>query len=61
MPPMAGKFYLIGLVAGIVLIAIGITSIFISGDQFAFIRGMMLIITGIIVFALGIRFKALKQ
>ena len=57
---MAGKFYLIGFVAGIILIAIGGTSIFISQDEFAFIRGMMLIITGIIVLALGIRFRALK-
>jgi len=56
---MAGKFYVIGFVAGIVLIAIGAISIFVSGDEFAFIRGMMLIITGIITFALGIRFKAL--
>jgi sulfite exporter TauE/SafE len=58
---VAGKFYLIGLIAGAVLIAIGSTSIFVSGDEFAFIRGMMVIITGIIVIALGIRFKALRQ
>ena len=57
---MAGKFYLIGFVAGTILIAIGGISIFISQDEFAFIRGMMLIITGIIVLALGIRFRALK-
>lgn len=57
---MAGKFYLIGFVAGIILIAIGTATIFLSGDEFAFIRGMMIIITGIIVLALGIRFKALK-
>jgi len=57
---MAGKFYIIGFVAGIVLIAIGAITLFISGDEFAFIRGMMIIITGIIVLALGIRFKALK-
>jgi hypothetical protein len=56
---MAGKFYLIGFVAGIILIAIGTISIFISQDEFAFIRGMMLIITGIIILALGIRFKAI--
>jgi hypothetical protein len=58
---VGGKFYLLGLVAGAVLIAIGSVSLFVSGDEFAFIRGMMVIITGIIVFALGIRFKALKQ
>ncbi|MEM3085502.1 MAG: hypothetical protein QXP61_10525 [Nitrososphaerales archaeon] len=58
---MAGKFYLIGLIAGSVLIAIGSATIFVSGDEFAFIRGMMVVITGIIVFALGIRFKALRQ
>lgn len=57
---MAGKFYIIGLAAGIALIAIGVISIFVSTDEFAFIRGMMLIITGIILLALGIRFKALK-
>ena len=57
---MAGKFYLMGFIAGIVLIAIGAATIFLSGDEFAFIRGMMIIITGVIVLALGIRFKALK-
>lgn len=57
---MAGKFYLIGFVAGIILIVIGALSIFVSQDEFAFIRGMMIIITGIIVLALGIRFRALK-
>lgn len=56
---MASRFYIIGLVAGIILLAIGSISIFISQDEFAFIRGMMLIITGIIILALGIRFKAL--
>jgi len=58
---VAGKFYLVGLVAGAILIAIGSTSLFVSHDEFAFIRGMMVIITGIIVLALGIRFKALRQ
>lgn len=58
---MAGKFYLIGFIAGIILIAIGVATIFVSHDDFAFIRGMMVVITGIIIFALGIRFKALKQ
>ena len=57
---MAGKFFIIGIVAGVILIAIGVISIFLSQDEFAFIRGMMLIITGIIVLALGIRFKALR-
>ncbi|MFY3741135.1 MAG: hypothetical protein HMLIMOIP_001583 [Candidatus Nitrosomirales archaeon] len=57
---MAGKFYIIGFVAGIILMAIGAATIFLSHDEFAFIRGMMIIITGIIVLALGIRFKALK-
>jgi len=56
---MAGKFYVIGFVAGIIMIAIGAISIFLSRDEFAFIRGMMLIITGIIILALGIRFKAI--
>ena len=58
---MAAKFYIIGFVAGIILIAIGTISIFVSHDEFAFIRGMMLIITGIIIFALGIRFKAIER
>lgn len=58
---MAGKFYLVGLVAGAVLMGIGGISLFVSHDEFAFIRGMMVIITGIIVFALGIRFKGLRQ
>ncbi len=58
---MAGRFYLIGFVAGIVLIVIGGITLFVSGDEFAFIRGMMIIITGVIVLALGIRFRALKM
>lgn len=58
---MADKFYLVGLIAGSILIIIGSMSLFVSIDGFAFSRGMMIIITGIIVFALGIRFKALKQ
>lgn len=58
---MVGKFYLLGLIAGSVLIAIGTTAIFVSQDDFGFTRGMMVIITGIVVLALGIRFKALKQ
>ena len=58
---MAGKFYLVGLIAGSILIIIGSVSLFVSIDGFAFSRGMMIIITGIIVLALGIRFKALKQ
>ena len=58
---MASGFYLIGLVAGAILIAIGATTLFVSQDEFAFIRGMMVIITGIIVLAFGIRFKALRQ
>ena len=58
---MAGKFYLVGLIAGSILIIIGSMSLFVSIDGFAFSRGMMIIITGIIILALGIRFKALKQ
>ncbi len=58
---MAGKFYLVGIVAGIILITIGGITIFRSQDEFAFIRGMMVVITGIIALALGMRFKALKQ
>ncbi|MEE8132991.1 MAG: hypothetical protein V3T40_05395 [Nitrososphaerales archaeon] len=58
---MAGKFYLVGIVAGIILITIGGITIFRSQDEFAFMRGMMVVITGIIVLALGMRFKALKQ
>ncbi len=58
---MAGKFYLIGFVAGTVMIAVGATSIFVSHDEFAFIRGMMLITTGVIVFGLAIRFRRLRM
>jgi hypothetical protein len=58
---MASKFYLIGFVAGSILIGIGAVTLFVSQDEFAFIRGMMVIITGIIVLAFGIRFRALGQ
>jgi hypothetical protein len=39
---------------------IGVLAIFISGDEFAFIRGMMLIVTGILIFGLSFRFKAIR-
>ncbi|MGH9921470.1 MAG: hypothetical protein ACRD38_01820 [Nitrososphaerales archaeon] len=72
---MAGKFYLIGLIAGGVLIAIGAAVLFASPPPTPseeersafeslldpFIRGMMIIITGIVVLAFGIRFRALKM
>ena len=58
---MVGKFYILGILAGVILISIGSISIFVSQDEYVFIRGMMVIITGIIVFAMGIRFKALGQ
>jgi len=56
---MAVRFYIIGFAVGIALLVIGGLSIFLSGDVWAFSRGMVLIITGIILIALGIRFKAL--
>lgn len=58
---MASKFFVIGIAAGIALTAIGGTSIILSLDAWAFTRGMMLIITGIIIIALGIRFKAIGR
>ena len=58
---MALNFFIIGIVAGIALIAIGAMSIIMSLDAWAFTRGMMLIITGVIIIALGIRFKALGR
>ncbi|MFQ5969040.1 MAG: hypothetical protein ACE5J2_00895 [Nitrososphaerales archaeon] len=56
---MAIKFYVIGFAVGIALLVIGGLSIFLSVDVWAFTRGMMLIITGLILIALAIRFKAL--
>lgn len=50
----------IGIGAGIAIIVIGALAIFISGDEFAFIRGMMLIVTGILIFGLSLRFKAIR-
>jgi hypothetical protein len=58
---VAGKFYILGIVAGVILISIGTISIFVSQDEYVFIRGMMVIITGMIVLAMGIRFKSLGQ
>lgn len=52
------KIGVIGIGAGIAIIVIGALAIFISGDEFAFIRGMMLIITGILIFGLSLRFRA---
>lgn len=56
---MTSRFFILGIAVGIVLIAIGGISIFLSLDPFAFARGMILIITGIIIIGLGIRFKAM--
>lgn len=58
---MTLNFFIIGIVAGIILIAIGATSIIVSLDAWAFTRGMMLIITGVIIIAMGIRFKAIGR
>lgn len=44
----------IGIGAGAAIIVIGVLAIFISGDEFAFIRGMMLIVTGILIFGLSL-------
>ncbi|MFN4336841.1 MAG: hypothetical protein ACK4FV_04590 [Candidatus Nitrosocaldus sp.] len=57
---MAMNIGVIGIGAGIAIIVIGVLAIFISGDDFAFIRGMMLIVTGILIFGLSLRFKAIK-
>ncbi|GIU70831.1 MAG: hypothetical protein KatS3mg003_0310 [Candidatus Nitrosocaldaceae archaeon] len=56
----AMKLFIIALVAGIVMIAIGVAAIIVGSDDFAFVRGMMLVITGMIVAALGYRFKRLN-
>lgn len=53
------NLYIIALVAGIIMIGIGTLAIILGNDDFAFIRGMMLVITGMIVSALGYRFKRL--
>ncbi len=55
------KLFMIALIAGIVMIGIGIAAIVTSIDEFAFIRGMMLIITGMIVSVLSYRFKKLAR
>ncbi len=54
------RLFIIALVAGIVMIGIGAAAIILGTDDFAFIRGMMLVITGMIVSVLGYRFKRLK-
>ncbi|MEM4611376.1 MAG: hypothetical protein QXS95_01355 [Candidatus Nitrosocaldus sp.] len=50
----------IGIGAGVAIIVIGAVAIFVSGDDFAFIRGMMLIVTGLLIFGLSLRFKAIR-
>jgi hypothetical protein len=52
---------LIGTAAGIVIIVIGVLAIIISSDEFAFIRGMMLIITGILIFGLSFRLRVIQK
>jgi len=52
---------LIGTAAGIAIIVIGVLAIIISSDEFAFIRGMMLIITGILIFGLSFRFRVIQK
>lgn len=54
------RLFIIALIAGIVMIGIGAAAIILGTDDFAFIRGMMLVITGMIVAALGYRFKRLN-
>lgn len=54
------KLFIIALVAGIIMIGIGAAAIILGQDDFAFIRGMMLVITGMIVSVLGYRFKRLN-
>jgi hypothetical protein len=55
------RIFLITLIAGVIMIAIGIIAIVLMMDNFAFIRGMLLIITGIIITALGYRFKRISH
>ncbi len=52
---------IVGLIAGIVIIAVGVLAIVSSLDEFAFIRGMMLIITGILIIGLSFRFTVQKR
>ncbi len=52
---------LIGTAAGIAIIVIGMLAIIISSDEFAFIRGMMLIITGILIFGLSFRLRVIQK
>jgi hypothetical protein len=52
---------LIGTAAGIAIIVIGVLAIIISSDEFAFIRGMMLIITGILIFGLSFRLRVIQK
>lgn len=52
---------LIGTAAGIAIIVIGVLAIIISNDEFAFIRGMMLIITGILIFGLSFRLRVIQK
>ena len=54
------KLFIIALVAGIIMIGIGVAAIILGQDDFAFIRGMMLVITGMIAAVLGYRFKRLN-
>ncbi len=56
----AMKLFIIALIAGIVMIGIGTAAIILGTDDFAFIRGMMLVITGMIISVLGYRFKRLN-
>jgi len=52
---------LIGTAVGIAIIVIGVLAIIISSDEFAFIRGMMLIITGILIFGLSFRLRVIQK
>jgi len=51
----------IGIGAGISIIIIGVLAIVISTDDLAFIRGMMLIITGVLIIGLSFRFKSIRK
>ncbi len=55
------RIFIITLIAGIIMVSIGIIAIILRTDDLAFIRGMMLIITGMIITVLGYRLRLLRR
>lgn len=54
------RLFIFALIAGIAMISIGVSTIVMNLDELAFVRGMMLIITGMIITGFAYKLKKAK-